>query len=536
MKVIVIEDERVIRKGIVNKVKWDKFKISEVLEANNGEIGYEMIIKDKPDIIILDICLPKINGIELLRMVREQNVNSKIIILSGHDEFEYAQQAIKYGVENYLLKPSSPKEIENVLANICQSLNENAEKEKKYIEMKKRLADMIPFFKAGLMRSIITGDLVNRDEILNLSSYLNINLNNEYFIAAVLLTENKGANSNNPEDILIRKVEISQIIRSSIEDENVILDDSISNNILIAVSGNDEAWTRKSCFSLVGRVYDRIQKETSTQVAIGIGNTKQGIEKISVSYKEAMSALEFRFMEGSQIYYIGDISLNSFDAGLYPYDEEKKFIQNIKTGKKNESFAAVKNIIHCLKNIKGKYPVAVAKIHLKQLVYQLIQIVYELEGDISDLYGNSPNIYENVEKLQSIDEYEDFFYDFTDKLCDYISNKRYVKYTSNMRKIIFYVEQNYRDEDLNLEKIADHVGMHPNYVSHMFKKEKGESLTAYISKYRIRKAAQIILNSDSMKISDIAYEVGFNDHHYFTTCFRNIIGMTPTDYKQMNVK
>jgi two-component system response regulator YesN len=115
LKAIIIEDEVVIRRGIIQKVSWDKFNITEIFEASDGEMALKIIVREKPEIILLDINLPKMNGLELLKRVREQNIDSKVLVLSGHDEFSYAQQAIEYGIENYLLKPCSAKKIEEVL-------------------------------------------------------------------------------------------------------------------------------------------------------------------------------------------------------------------------------------------------------------------------------------------------------------------------------------------------------------------------------------------------------------------------------------
>lgn len=537
LKVIVVEDEIIIRKGIIQKVNWDKFGISHVFEASNGEIAYELILREKPEIILLDINLPKMNGIELLKKIREQNINSKVLVLSGHDEFTYAQKAIEFGVENYLLKPSSAKDIEEVLRKMCSSINAEKERINNYEEMKKKIKSMIPFFRAGLIDKILSGDLKNKEEILDASSYLGLNLSNEFFIVAVLIVDSNREDkiSRDPEIKFIKELRMHQLVSEIIDPERVIVESSVSGRATLIISGSDEHSTKKYCFSIIDEIMNRISKEIVTDVAVGIGEVKNNILQISHSYSEALAALEDRFIDSSnKIYYIGDIALHNLDTSDYPHEDEKKFMQSIRTGQKENSLSSLEKIFHFFNMKKDSYPAALAKIQLKRITYYLIQVTYELEGDITDIYGKV-NVYEDIENFNTIGEYEKFITEFTKKLCAYISKKRYVKHTAAIRKVIIYIERNYNDDNLNLDKIADHVGMHPNYVSHLFKKEKGESLTSYICRYRVKKAEELMKKNQSLKVYDIAYEVGFNDPNYFATCFKNIVGISPTEYKQLHV-
>lgn len=532
MKVLIIEDEAIIRTGIVKKVDWARFQIYQVFEADNGETGYEIIAKENPEIIILDINMPKLNGIELLKRIRNEGIDSRVIILSGHDNFEYAQQAIKYGVENYLLKPCATKQIEDILLTACENISAVNEKERKYEEMKKKLENMAPFFKSGLINSIITGNISDEAEIINLSQYFDINILNECHIVAVVLLENKFSSKTSAEESLLNKVEICQLISETVYMDNVIIDSSLSSKILLLMTGDYENELKKTFFKVIDNIIKEVSRKTSMKLAIGVGNVSRGIKNIKDSYNSALMALENRFIDDdSRVYFIDDIILYNSSLSNYPYEDEKRFLTFVKSGNRDNSIDSLNNIMFFLRSQKDKYPVTLIKIHLKQLVYYMMQVVYEYGGDISELYGNV-NLIERTEDFCHIDEYQRFLYDFTEKLCEYISKKRYLKHTSILRKIIAFIEQNYSDESLNLNKIADYVGMHPNYISHLFKKEKGQNLASYLCRYRIKMAEELILKSDYSKICDIAYEVGFSDAHYFTTCFKNVIGVTPSDYRQ----
>jgi two-component system response regulator YesN len=535
VKVLVIEDEAVIRRGIIKKIPWEKYQITEVLEADNGELGYKIILRDKPEIVFLDICLPKMDGIAVLKKIRRVGNDAKVIIISGHDEFEYAQQAIEYGTENYLLKPSSPREIEAALIKVCTEIRHSDEKEQSYVEMRRKLEEMLPYFRSGLINAIISGDFTDEQEIVNLSSYLSLNLRDELYIAAVIIFTGSRPTRNNAEEMLLKKVEVCQWIAKRLDREDAIIDGSLSGRILLVLPGQVEADLRKTCFVVVDGLMEELSGQAAFPLLAGIGNVGRGIRGIRNSYAEALLALENRFVEDcNKVFFIGDVALDGNCFFKYPLEEEKRLLDLIKVGQKEKCLASIDNLIDFLQSKKEKYPINLLKIHLKQLTYAILQIVYELGGDQSDLCGEE-DILAYLDELTHISDYRRFLHGFTAKLCDYVSNKRYLKFTSILRKVICYIEQNYTDENLNLERIADHIGMHPNYVSHLFKKEKGESLSGYICRYRIKKAAEAIGAADVFKISDIAYDVGFNDAHYFTTCFKNILGVTPSEYKQIHI-
>jgi Response regulator containing CheY-like receiver domain and AraC-type DNA-binding domain len=532
---LVVEDEKVIRKGIVSKVQWNKFGIEEVYEAQNGEIGYSLILEKKPEIVILDICLPKLSGIELLRKMRDENIDSKVIILSGHDEFEYAQQAIKYGVDHYLLKPASAGQIEEVLSKLCELITKKKEKEEYYEQLGFKLKEMAPYFKSGFISSLVSGEFTSNDEINTLAPYLGIDLNRDCFIVAAFALDDLETQGN-LEGNLLNRLQISELLSGIMEGTGGFADFSISGKGVLVLGRECENSARKDCFTLVDRLRESIYKNIPKKITAGIGNVVKGIDKIPFSYKQALTALENKFIDGgNKTYFIGDIELGSYDFVEYPYDEERNLVQSVKTTQKDKAIGCLDTIIGFLKSKKERYPTALAKSHLRQLVYYLLQLVYELGGEISDLYPNL-NIDEHINGLSNIDEFRHFIGGFIEKLCEYIAKHRYIKHTSSIRKIILYIEENYAREDLSLERIADYVEMHPNYVSQLFKKETGEGLTSYICRYRIKKAQEIILNPSELKIVDVAFKVGFNDAHYFATCFKNIVGVSPSEYRQMHGK
>ncbi len=533
MKVLIVEDEAIIRSGIVKKVHWEKFGIYRVLEADNGEEAYDIVVKEDPEIIILDINIPKLNGIELLKRLRHENIQARVIILSGHDNFDYARQAIKYGVDNYLLKPCSTSSIEEILLKVSANISASYEKRKKYEEMKKKLRDMLPFFRTGFINTLITGDIADEHEFINLSEYFGLNLSSEYYIVAVILIESRGEEELSLEEQLINKVELCQMIKEIVYADIALIDSSMSDRILLLMSGEYGDELKRTCFSVVDSIIAEASDKIPVSLDIGIGNVSKGIKNIKDSYSGAMAALEDRFTgEESRVYFVEDVMLYNSSLSRYPYEEEKKLLGYLKTGATVKAADTVDGIVLFLKAQKDRYPGTLIKAHLKQLVYYMVQLVYEFGGDISDLYS-STNVLGQVENFYHIDQYQKFLRGFAEKLCEYILNKRYLKHTSTVRKIIAFIEDNYSDEGLNLEKIADYAGMHPNYVSHLFKKEKGESLTSYICRYRVKIAEGLILKADQFKVYDIAYEVGFNDAHYFTTCFKNIVGITPSEYRNL---
>ncbi|MCG8498888.1 MAG: response regulator [Firmicutes bacterium] len=531
MKAIVVEDECFIRQGIIKKIDWKKFGITDVLDADNGVDAYELIISEKPDIVLLDICMPKMSGIELLELIRSENINCKVVILSGHDEFEHAQKAMRHGVEYYLLKPSSPERIEAVLGNICAALNTDAAKERDYRELLERNKKTTPYFRAGFIYSLIMGDMRDQDEIRSLGDYLGVDLGKKYCIAAVFALDDHKS-SETPERIMLDKLEITEVIEEILCEDCGIIDHFLPRKVILILFSDYMDKLKWHCFDSVKKVCNNLPEHLCNDIYIGIGSVHEVVPGISVSFQEAVLALDYRFFDKKRhVYYVGDMAFDGLVPSNYPYDEEKNFIESIRLCKIEKAYEHLNAITDALKDDKSVKTVALAKIHLKQLVYQMIQVVIELEGNIEDLFGNG-DVVEKLEQFKSITDYKLFLEETAERLCNYIEKKRYLKYTAVIRKVLSFVEENYTDESLRLEKIAEHVSMHPNYLSQFFKKHKGESLSSYICRFRVQKAEELLLLPNHKKVYDIAAEVGFSDAHYFSICFRNIKGVTPSEYRQ----
>lgn len=533
MKVIVVEDEGFIRRGIIKRVNWEKFGITHVLEADNGADAYEIIISEKPDIILLDICMPKMSGIELLEQIRTDNIHSRVVILSGHDEFEYAQKAMRHGVEYYLLKPSSPERIEEVLSNICIEINANAVKERNYHKLLERNRKMIPYFRAGFIYSLILGDMVNEDEIRSLGDYLGVDLGKRYCMAIVFTLDDKNKISRDPERSMLDKLEITKVIEEMVGNDCSIINNFLPWKVILVLFSDDVEKVKRYCFDSAKKIYNHLPEHLRDDIYIGIGSVREVISGISISFQEAVRALDHRFFdEKRHVHYIGDMVFDGLVASHYPYDDEKSFIESIRLCKIVEARKHLNTILDALKDDKSVKAVELAKVHLKQLVYQMIQIVIELEGNTEDLFGDG-DVVEKLEQFESINEYKRFLEETAEKLCNYIAKRRYLKYAAVIRKVLSFVEENYSDENLSLEKIAEHVAIHPNYLSQFFKKHKGESLSSYICRFRVQKAADLLLLPNYKKVYDIAIEAGFSDAHYFAICFKNLKGVTPSEYRQM---
>lgn len=464
MKAIVVEDEGYIRRGIIKKVNWEKFEITEVLEADNGADAYELILSERPDIILLDICMPKMGGIELLEQIRTDNINSKVVILSGHNEFEYAQKAMRQGVEYYLLKPSSPEKIEEVLNNICVELNANEVKEKNYRKLMERNRKTMPYFRAGFIYSLIMGEMGGQDEIRSMGDYLDVDLNKKYCIVSVFALDDGKKVLKDPEHSMLDKLEITKVIEETVDSECSIINNYLPRKVILILLSDDPDRLKWYCFNCTKKILNHLPEQLRHEVHIGIGRACGVIPGISTSFQEATNALDYSFFDGRRhIYYIGDMVFDGLVAGNYPYNHEKNFIESIRLCKIDKAREHLNAIIDALKTDKSAKAVELTKVHLKQLVYQMIQVVIELEGNISDLFGTG-DVVEKLEQFRNINEYKCFLEETAEKLCNYITKKRYQKYASVIRKVLSFVEDNYSDETLNLEKIAEYVSMHPNYL------------------------------------------------------------------------
>ncbi|MDD3839855.1 MAG: response regulator [Clostridia bacterium] len=542
MKILIVEDESFIRKGIINNIDWDKLGFEMPIEASNGLQALDKIIQEHPEVVLLDIRLPKMNGLELLSEIRKKGINLEVIVLSGHDEFEYAQRAMELGVKQYLLKPVASDEIEEVLSKIREEIIKENNRKEQMKEMKQQIKRNLPSLKAVYVSSLLNGTINDISDIKRQGEYLDIKISGEYFCVLVCIIDHDDLSLKtlNEEGKNINRYLVTNSIIKVLKEMNLktegdregIVHTPNENEVVLIIGQNQKNKVQSLKSVIARRIIESIEGYQDFNITVGIGNTYQGFKNIKYSYQEAKNSCDYKFLRGkNQIIDIKDVEPDSNISFFLPNDLQRTLTSSIKQGNSTQVKEILDDFFDLVLDSTKVHSINNIKVICWELLSNILRVVGEIGGDISDIIKNIEEVYIEFEKFDTIKEFRIYIEELTDKIIDYVVNRRYLKYRSVIREINKYVEVNYSDEDLNLDIIASHVNMNSNYISHLYKKETGESLTNYIKKVRIQKSKDFLKDFDK-KIYDIAYQVGFKDAHYFTICFKEVVGITPSEYRE----
>lgn len=531
IKVFLVEDEVIIRSGVKKSINWEQEGYEFVGEASDGELAYPMILKEKPDILITDIRMPFMDGLELSRLVKKELPDIKILILSGYDEFEYAKKAIKIGVTEYLLKPISAAKLTEVLNAVAETIRqENEEKnllETYFAEMRENTERD----KMRLFEKLLMGDL-SMGEILEAGERFGMNLGAScYKIVLFKILAN-----------LENHVYAEQMVDacSSVEQaasmmEGVYVFQRGVEGWAFLLTAQDEKSMEESAKILYQNLKQAMKNYTQLEYFGGIGSTVPRIRSLKQSFREADRAFAARFVEeANQIISQKEFEKSQMEEGLkmqgvVQIGKSREMLQKFLSNGPREEVKAFSDAY--ISRIEEEN---IRSTMVRQYVVIDVCIVIlsfcERISSANRLQEEAEELQKMMQKIHSLSEIKKYVVRLLNEaieLRDAESGRRYSDLIAAAKKEI---ENHYMTEEISLNTVAISVGMSPSYFSSIFSKEAGKTFVEYLTEVRIEKAKEFLMCS-SMKTSEIGYEVGYKDPHYFSYIFKKVQGCSPKEYR-----
>ena len=531
IKVFLVEDEVIIRSGVKKSINWEQEGYEFVGEASDGELAYPMILKEKPDILITDIRMPFMDGLELSRLVKKELPDIKILILSGYDEFEYAKKAIKIGVTEYLLKPISAAKLTEVLNAVAETIRqENEEKnllETYFAEMRENTERD----KMRLFEKLLMGDL-SMGEILEAGERFGMNLGAScYKIVLFKILAN-----------LENHVYAEQMVDacSSVEQaasmmEGVYVFQRGVEGWAFLLTAQDEKSMEESAKILYQNLKQAMKNYTQLEYFGGIGSTVPRIRSLKQSFREADRAFAARFVEeANQIISQKEFEKSQMEEGLkmqgvVQIGKSREMLQKFLSNGTREEVKAFSDAY--ISRIEEEN---IRSTMVRQYVVIDVCIVIlsfcERRSSANRLQEEAEELQKMMQKIHSLSEIKKYVVRLLNEaieLRDAESGRRYSDLIAAAKKEI---ENHYMTEEISLNTVAISVGMSPSYFSSIFSKEAGKTFVEYLTEVRIEKAKEFLMCS-SMKTSEIGYEVGYKDPHYFSYIFKKVQGCSPKEYR-----
>ena len=535
IKVFLVEDEMVIRRGIKNSIDWEKEGYIFCGEASDGELAYPMIIKEKPDILITDIRMPFMDGLELCKLVKKELPNIKILILSGYDEFDYAKEAIRLGVTEYLLKPISSGKLLEALNGVSESIRREKEDKDLVRKYMGEMRENTEHEKQKFFEQMIAGNLSMADALETGKKYemnLSAGMYNLLLFRFTLGKENRKSGELLGEaEYAIEK--LTERLEYVFEFQR-----GVEGWAFLLMADNEEQMSER--VKELSKDLEEIMKNYSTIAYFGgIGQPVARLRELEESFREAERALAARFtMELNRIISVEDIrmaqnvdTLDDIEITSFGEIEKtrtmlEKFLNN---GAEDEIDEFVDVYINELpeENLKS---VLMRQYIIMDAYIVMMSFCEKIEGIEGEMQAQSEELKNSMKTIQTLEEIKNYIRMLLKKIIgvrDTISERRY----SNIIEIAKdQIRKTYMSDEISLNTIAAEVGMSPSYFSSIFSKEMGKTFVEYLTEIRMDRAKELLMCS-SMKTSEIGYEVGYKDPHYFSYIFKKTQNCTPKEFR-----
>lgn len=531
-KLVFIEDEVLLRKSIIEKIEWEKCGFIVAGEAENGRDALDIIDYVCPDVIITDIDMPFLNGMELSKIVTEKYPMMKIVLLSGYDEFRYAQKAIELNVLEYVLKPVSSEELTKILLRIKEKIDDEIAKNKNIEALKEHYLESLPVLRLNFLSSLIT-EKQSKEDILRKAVYYNLDFNGEYFAAAVISIDKSRSNENkfNEEERTLLGYGVLNTIEEIAYKTSLGIAFSHHDYIVIIMKGDEEdkEYTVNNMFKGLEEIRQYVEKYMSATITIGVGNLCTSPSRIKQSFHEALSALEYRFVMGNnKILFIQDLEPVIKKKIVFSETKEKQLLSSIKFGTQEEVFSVMETLFKDF--AEEQTSIGDYQIYLVEMIATIIKVSKDLNLDINTIFGNKFNLFVEMFKFDTIGEVKGWFKDICSKLMKLIEYRRRNSGKILIEKAMDYIKENYRQSDLSLNTMSNYLHISPNYFGSTFKNETGETFVNYLLRIRME-AARNLLCSTNDKNQQISEKVGIPDQYYFSHCFKKIFNISPNEFR-----
>jgi len=518
-KVFFVEDEIITREGIRDNVDWQANGFEFCGEASDGEMALPLLRTAQPDVLITDIKMPFMDGLQLSKIMRERMPWVKIIILSGHDEFEYAQQAIKLGVTDYLLKPITVKKLQNALQNITIQLDQERKERDNLRKLQEQAEENRATLRERLLFKLVIG-AVTPTEAIESGQNLGLNLIARHYLVVVLKIELSDRTEQYEHDEYQQIQSVVMGLTEKNPDVFVLRRDW--GDLILILKGNTPEYLEEERDVLL----DEIRREVATtryKLTIGMGGTKSRIADICQSFIEGMAYIQNPVGEGV--------------SGLSQPLERMELLKVDKTAVENYLHSGVKEDFQQFYNA---YLLPLGEAALKSnliknyifvdVVLAITKLVDDLGGEVDQVIPELNSIEMIMSNIKTIEQLKEQVYKILSVALAYRDSQPKGQYKDLIRQAKEYIEHHYTDPDLSLNAIAAQANLSASHFSFVFSQENGQTFKEYLTETRINKAKEL-LRMTALKSADIAYRVGYNDPHYFSSAFKKYTGFSPTEFR-----
>ena len=529
-RIMLVDDEEEVRKAMIRQMDWEQLGFTVAGDAENGRDALEKLEQLEPDVVMTDIRMPYMDGLALTARIREKYPSVKILIFSGYDDFEYAQQAIKLHVTEYILKPVNSQELAEILQRIRISLDEEIEQRRNINTLRENYLGSLPILREMFLNNLVSRTADVDTVVPKLREYGIDILDARKWLAAVIHVEKM---ERSEDQVLSQHQELIPIsVKKLVEDHlkpycRFAVFDSMEGITVIAAVDQDN--TQTGLINLLNDICRESRRLLEVTITVGVGHSCGTLQEISRSYQTAVDALGYRAIVGSgKTIYINDVEPVSRGKLQLDAKGEAELVSSIKFGPAELIGTVIQGLISRMDDVRvhaRQY-----QVYMLSIVNCVIRLMQQYDLDMGEMFGGQTPYGEILAGIRRREEFAAWLIPVACRMNEALNRER----DNTTRKVILeareYIQDNYSNPELSVEMLCRHLHMSPAYFSTLFKKETGQTYINYLTEVRLEKAVEL-LNTTEDKTYVIAQKVGYQEQNYFSYVFKKKYGISPTRYR-----
>ncbi|WP_162463016.1 response regulator transcription factor [Paenibacillus psychroresistens] len=541
-RLFIVDDNKYERTGIKNSIDWTALGIEVVGVFANGAEAIAQIEILQPHIVITDIAMPVMNGIEMSEHIKKSNPDIKIIFISCHSDFEFARSAVDLGIYGYVLKPILSDELVNAIQKL---LNEFAVQNSQQVEkarMMKQLEEMLPLVQEQFLKELLLGDYRNKEEIVQRIAFLKLPIEENANIYVISIKANdmeKSLDNQSVANSYLISYSFKGIIRSFETEQRKIYPVQISGNEFVAIafdsfnrftSSNQSFDQQESIINASVEINMEISRRLNLNTTMGISKCSSELSDIALLYKQSQKAVNTRFYSGSNPIIIFEEIEDHSDI---PFEEMPNLQAVYQDVKALMSFGNDKDIQDFIDKYLNAEGFRTNENYIKGFSFLIVNltgiILMEANHTFKDIYGDDIMIWEKLSQMDTKADVVQWIHHVFMKIKEHLIELNPTKNVKMVETIKEIIKSKYQ-EQIKIEDISKSVFLSGRHANALFKKETGKTIFDYIIQIRIEMAKKLLKETDS-KVAAIAEIVGYLNTSYFCLAFKKNVGMTPAEYK-----
>ena len=519
LKVLIVDDEYLIRNLLKMRINWEEQDLEIIGEASNAQEALDMVDIQRPDIIFTDIYMPHMNGIEFSKRVLNNYPDIKIVVVTGHDEFDYAQQSIKIGISDFILKPIRASDLLDVTGKLKRKIHEKRIRDTELEKLKQELEQNFPYLKEKFLYQWLKGTL-SVEEIHEKATYFTLPVllfGQTYQLAVIEISSSSGKQTE--EQLILLGMECKKYIETFFRQDSQVILISETWNRMVFISFREERNLIDDCESLKTLLINSFP----CFVNIGIGSSRKSVQKVHLGYQEANRALHYKaFVGHNQVVCFEDIVGNKEDH----YRSNLELLQELQFC---ISVGSAERAAQILSQIFDVSFSSVAQFRTAAMDVITVCQRAALEQRIEDETLNTQTLV-TILAADNLPELIKMLEGYVLDVSKTIYKEHQAKAGNLISQVKEYLEHHMSNPKVGLTSTADAFFISSGHLGRLMKKETGQTFVEYLTDIRIKRAEHLLKTTD-LKGYEIGEQVGITDPHYFSVLFKKTTGRSMNEYR-----